>query len=71
MNEANRAGNAAPDGLDSERVQADKVDDGRSKTSFIQKVWRWLRKGKVEPTTKVPLQRKGEKFKGFKITWKW
>jgi len=31
----------------------------------------WLKKGKVTKTTDVPLKVKGEKCKGFKITWPW
>ena len=33
--------------------------------------WDWFKKGKITPTNSAPLAPKGEKFKGFKITWPW
>lgn len=31
----------------------------------------WFKKGEIKSTTNVPLKRKGEWFRGFKITWPW
>jgi len=31
----------------------------------------WIKTGKVEPTNKIPFQRRGENFKGFRITFPW
>lgn len=37
----------------------------------MRKFIKWLLKGKIKPTTDIPFKKKGEKFKGFKITWPW
>lgn len=36
-----------------------------------KKFFAWFKKGKIKPTTDIPLQQRGETFKGFKITWPW
>lgn len=38
---------------------------------MFEKFWKWLKSGEIIPTNKIPLQRRGEKFTGFKITLPW
>jgi len=61
---------SSPDGLAANQ-ETSEVAHGRGKKSVVQRFVGWIKEGKIEFTKKLPFQRKGEKFKGFKITWKW